>query len=123
MYDGGWWFDRSHWAVWPGNTEGSYYKAGDCDCYDLAEVTNATTGTQEDIAKQKDLLGLLRLGVLEVIEDLQQETVLGVFPEGRGLSNKTIMKRLRKVKKHSLDCLAMKEALCRCEEWMIKLAS
>ena len=23
MYDGGWWFDRSHWAVWPGNTEGA----------------------------------------------------------------------------------------------------
>ena len=23
MYDGGWWFDRSHWAVWPGNTEGT----------------------------------------------------------------------------------------------------
>ena len=105
MYDGGWWFDRSHWAVWPGDTEGGYYKAGDCGCYDLAEVTNVTTGTPEAQAKQQDLLGVLRQGVLEVIADLQQETVLGVFTID-GLSKRTIMKRLWKVKKHSLDCLA-----------------
>ena len=104
--DGDWWFDRSHWAVWPGTTEGSYYKAGDQDCYDLAEVTNATTGTPEDQAKQQDLLGVLRQGVLEVIAELQRETVLGAFTID-GLSQRTIMKRLWKVKKHSLDCLAL----------------
>ena len=94
MYSGGWWFDRSHWAVWPGNTEGGYYKAGDCGCYDLAEVTNATTETPEAKAKQQALLGVLRQGVIEVIGDLQQETVLGVFTIN-GLSKRTIMKRPR----------------------------
>ena len=88
----------------------------------MAEVTNVTTGTPEDLAKQQDLLGVLRQGVLEVIADLQQETVLGVFTID-GLSKMTIMKRLWKVKKHSLDCLALKEALFRCEGIMIALAS
>ena len=105
MYSGGWWFDRSHWAVWPGNTEGGYYKAGDCGCYDLVDVTNATTQTPEAKAKQQALLGVLRQGVLEVICDLQQETMLGVFTIN-GLSNRTIMKRLRKVKAYSEHSLA-----------------
>ena len=41
----------------------------------LAEVTNVTTETPEAKAKQQALLGVLRQGVLEVIGDLQQETV------------------------------------------------
>ena len=69
-----------------------YYKAGDCGCYDLAEVTNVTTVTPDAKAKQQALLGVLRQGVLEVIGDLQQETVLGVFTIN-GLSKMTIMKR------------------------------
>ena len=101
MYSGGWWFDRSHWAVWPGNTEGGYYKAGDCGEYDLVEISGG--GFKEE---QQALLGVLRHRVLEVIGDLQQETVLGVFTID-GISKRTIMKRLWKVKKHSLDCLAL----------------
>ena len=69
-------------------------------------MTNVTTGTQEDIAKQQDLLGVLRQGVLEVIADLQQETVLGVFTIN-GLSKRTIMKRLRKMQAYYADCLAL----------------
>ena len=79
MYSGGWWFDRSHWAVWSGNTEDGYYKAGVCGCYDLVEATNVTTQTPEAKATQHALLGVLCQGVLQVIGDLQQETVLGVF--------------------------------------------
>ena len=96
----------SHWAVWSGNTEGGYSKAGYCGCYDLVEATNVTTQTPEAKAKQQALLGVLRQGVLEVIGDLQQETVLGVFTIN-GLSKRTIMKRPRKVKAHSEACLAL----------------
>ena len=106
MYSGGWWFDRSHWAVWPGNTEGGYYKAGDCGEYDLVEVINVTTQTPESKEEQQALLGVLRHRVLEVIGDLQEETVMGVFTIN-GLSKRTIMKRLRKVKAYSEHSLAL----------------
>ena len=95
MYSGGWWFDRSHWAVWPGNTEGGYYKAGDCGEYDLVDISGG--GFKEE---QQALLGVIRHRVLEVIGDLQEETVMGVFTIN-GLSKRTIMKRLRKVKAYS----------------------
>ena len=75
------------------------------DEYDLVEVTNVTTQTPEAKAKQQALLGVLRQGVLQVIGDLQQETVLGVFTIN-GLSKRTIMKRPRKVKAHSEACWA-----------------
>ena len=52
------------------------------------------------------MLGVLRQGVLEVIGDLQQETVLGVFTIN-GLSKRTIMERQRKVNAHSEACLAL----------------
>ena len=89
-----------------GTLRGGYYKAGDCGCYDLAEVTHVTTETPEAKSTQRALLGVLRQGVLEVIGDLQQETVLGVFTIN-GLSKRTIMKRLRQVKAHSEACLAL----------------
>ena len=72
----------------------------------MAEVTNVTTETPEAKANQQALLGVLRQGVLEVIGDLQQETVLGVFTLN-GLSKMTTMKRLRKVKAHAEACLAL----------------
>ena len=106
MYSGGWWFDRSHWAVWPGNTEGGYYKAGDCGEYDLVEVINVTTQTPESKEEQQALLGVLRHRVLEVIGELQEETVMGVFTIN-GRTKRTIMKRLRKVKAYSEHSLAL----------------
>ena len=106
MYSGGWWFDRSHWAVWPGNTEGGYYKAGDCGEYDLVEVINVTTQTPESKEEQQALLGVLRHRVLEVIGELQEETVMGVFTIN-GRTQRSIMKRLRKVKAYSEHCLAL----------------
>ena len=68
-------------------------------------MTNVTTQTPEAKAKPQALLGVLCQGVLEVIGDLQQETVLGVF-KFNGRSKRTIMKRLWKVKAYSEDCLA-----------------
>ena len=68
--------------------------------YDLVEVINVTTQTPESKEEQQALLGVLRHRVLEVIGDLQEETVMGVFTIN-GLSKRTIMKRLRKVKAYS----------------------
>ena len=106
MYSGGWWFDRSHWAVWPGNTEGGYYKAGDWGEYDLVEVINVTTQTPESKEEQQALLGVLRHRVLEVIGELQEETVMGVFTIN-GRTKWTIMRRLRTVKAYSEHSLAL----------------
>ena len=72
----------------------------------MVEATNVTTQTPEAKQKQHALLGVLRQGVIQVIGDLQQETVLGVFTIN-GLSKRTFMERPRKVKAHSEAWLAL----------------
>ena len=84
-----------------GTLRGAYYKAGDCGEYDMVEISGG--GFKE---KQQALLGVLRHRVLEVIGDLQEETITGVFTIN-GLSKRAIMKRLRKVKAYSEHSLAL----------------
>ena len=62
---------------------------------DLVEISGG--GFKEE---QQALLGVIPHRVLEVIGDLQEETIMGVFTIN-GLSKRKIMKRLRKVKAYS----------------------
>ena len=70
------------------------------------EVINVTTQTPESKEEQQALLGVLRHRVLEVIGELQEETVMGVFTIN-GRTKRTIMKRLRTVKAYSEHSLAL----------------